>query len=55
MVNLWTTPLGIQKEKVKEKKFAELEIKGHRDYIRYMEKHLKKEHPSTRERMEVEY
>lgn len=33
---------------------ASLEIKGNKAYIKYLSKHLKKEHPSTRRRMEVE-
>jgi len=33
---------------------AELEIKGTNKYIKYLSKHLKIEHPSTKKRMEVE-
>ena len=35
-------------------KMAELSIKGNKKYIRYLSNHLKKEHPSTKRRMEVE-
>jgi len=31
-----------------------LEIKGKKSYIQYLARHLKKEHPSTKKRMEVE-
>ena len=34
---------------------AELTIKGNKDYIKRLSVHLKKEHPSTKKRMEVEY
>ena len=34
---------------------AKLIIKGTKKYIDYMQKHLKKEHPSTKKRMKVCY
>ena len=33
---------------------AEIEIEGTNRYIKYLSKHLKHEHPSTKKRMEVE-
>ena len=32
---------------------AQLTIKGNKKYIKYLSKHLKKEHPSTKKRMNV--
>lgn len=32
----------------------ELEIKGNKKYIKYLHKHLKKEHPSTIGKMKIE-
>ena len=33
---------------------AEIEIKGTKKYIKYLSKHLVKEHPSVKKRMKVE-
>lgn len=41
----------VYKSKVKPKK--ELIIKGDASYINHMNKHLRKEHPSTRKRMRM--
>jgi len=32
---------------------AKIEIKGSKKYIKYLSKHLKKEHPSVKKRMKV--